>query len=183
MNVFATFILWVFVLLPLVIFRIENEVCGLFCQMEHANSNEPWIVCLGTHCHWNVLICTQHSQLYLQQYSFYILGQAATAAGCCVTVFILGRNTETYFDTRVISDNFKLGAATARTVKVLTRWMLTLVNCWQNMLTLTMLMLNLYLHLHMHVVLWNEEVLETPSGESLYFEFAWFNILTLTFDL
>ena len=129
MNVFATFILWVFVLLPLVIFRIENEVCGLFCQMEHANSNEPWIVYLGTHCHWNVLICTQHPQLSLQQYSFYILGQAATAAGCCVTVFILGRNTETYFDTRVISDNFKLGAATARTVKVLTRWMLTLSNC------------------------------------------------------
>ena len=174
MNVFATFILWVFVLLPLVIFRIENEVCGLFCQMEHANSNEPWIVYLGTHCHWNVLICTQHPQLSLQQYSFYILGQAATAAGCCVTVFILGRNTETYFDTRVISDNFKLGAATARTVKVLTLWMLTLVNCWQNMLTLTMLMLNLYLHLRM---------LETPSGESLYFEFAWFNISTLTFDL
>ena len=93
-----------------------------YLAMNHEN------VCLGNHCHQNNSICTQHSQLSLQQYSFYILGQAATAAGCCVTVFILERNTETYFDTRVISDNFKLGAATARTVKVLTRWMLTLVN-------------------------------------------------------
>ena len=118
---------------------------GLFWTMQIAMNHEN--VCLGKYCHWNVSIFTQHPQLSLQQYSFYILGQAATAVWSCgsVTVFILERNTETYFDTWVISDNFKLGAATARTVKVLTRWMLTLLNCWQTMLTLTML--NLYLHL------------------------------------
>ena len=79
--------------------------------------------------------------------SFFPIVHCCSAVWSCgsVTVFILERNTETYFDTWVISDNFKLGAATARTVKVLTPWMLTLLNCWQTMLTLTML--NLYLHL------------------------------------
>ena len=118
--------------------------------MDHANSNEPWKCLLGKKL---PLKCFNLHSTFTAFFATIFLLYSWTGGHCCsavwscgsVTVFILERNTETYFDTWVISDNFKLGAATASTVKVLTPGMLTLLNCWQTMLTLTML--NLYLHL------------------------------------
>ena len=142
-------------------------------------------VCLGKHCHWNVSIFTQHPQLSLQQYSFYILGQAATAALLCgaaaVWRYLYWRGTQKptlILESLVTTLNWEpphskncegADMVDANINKLLTDH----VNS-HNVKSLPAS--------PMHVVLWRRWW-EHLHRESLYFKFAWFNILTLTFDL